>query len=260
MVIMVMYDRILIMGQWFTAALWGWLAGSSLLLGAALGYFLNLNEKVTSSVMAFGSGVLISALSFELIDKAYSQAGLPATAFGFLGGSIIYTVAARALNKRGAKHRKRSGKLQSKKEDEGSGTAIALGALLDGIPESIVIGLSLLSGKSVSLVVVVAIFISNIPEGLSSSAGMKNAGRSKAYIFGMWSGILFLSGLASLCGYAFFGNVSPEVIASVTAIAAGGILSMIVDTMIPEAFENERELTGIITVIGFLVAFTISKI
>lgn len=138
--------------------------------------------------------------------------------------------------------------------------AIAIGALLDGIPESIVIGLSLISGKSVSLVAVFAVFISNVPEGLSSANGMKHAGRSRNYVFGLWSGIAFISGIASYLGYAVFGNMPSTVIASMTGTAAGAILAMIVDTMIPEAFEQEREWTGIITVLGFLVAFACSKL
>lgn len=131
---------------------------------------------------------------------------------------------------------------------------------MDGIPESIVIGLSLLSGKSVSLVAVFAIFISNIPEGLSSSAGMKKAGRSGHYIFKLWFGIAFTSGIASFVGYTFFGGLSPFLISATTSIAAGAILSMVVSTMIPEAFENERDWAGLITVIGFLVAFASSKL
>lgn len=248
------------MAPWFSAVIWGWLAGSSLIIGSFLGYYLNLSEKVISSIMAFGSGVLISALSFELMEKAFNGAGLFSTGIGFLGGAVVYTVGAFALTKSGVKHRKRSGDFhKSKQETSGSGTAIALGALLDGIPESIVIGLSLASGKGVSLVAVIAIFISNIPEGLSSSNGMKQSGRSKKFIFGLWFGIAFVSGIASWIGYTFFGDLSPGVTATTIAAAAGAILSMIVDTMIPEAFENEREMTGLITVIGFLAAFALSK-
>jgi ZIP family zinc transporter len=249
------------MAPWLSATLWGLFAGSSLVLGALLGYYLKFSQRIISAIMAFGSGILISALSFELIEKAYKKGGFASTAVGFLGGALIYTFATLALSKFGAQKRKRSGehqKLDSESKD--NGTAIALGALLDGIPESIVIGLSLVSGKSVSMVAVIAIFISNVPEGLSSSNGMKEAGRSKKYIFGLWSGIAIMSGLASLCGYSFFGNLSINIISATTAVAGGAILSMIVDTMIPEAFEKEHEWAGLITVIGFLISFGISKL
>lgn len=230
-------------------------------MGAAVGYGVNLPQRLIAGVMAFGSGVLLSALSFELMEDAYQHGGFDSTAIGFLGGAAIYTLANWALERQGAKHRKRSGTQQSSEVDNaGSGMAIAIGALLDGIPESIVIGLSLLGGTGVSMVTVAAIFLSNIPEGLSSSAGMRQAGRSKLYVFGVWGGIALLSGLASLAGYTLFRGVSPEVIAATTAVAAGGILAMLADTMIPEAFAGAHTFTGLITVTGFLAAFLLDKL
>src|SRR6476661_4286080 len=125
---------------WMQAGFWGLVAGAALLIGAAAGYFLKVPQRLIAAIMAFGSGVLISALSFELVDEAYRQGGFNATALGFLGGAAVYTAANWYLNHRGAKHRKRSGGQQaSEAEDSGSGLAIAVGALLDGIPESIVI-------------------------------------------------------------------------------------------------------------------------
>lgn len=247
--------------EWLQAGFWGLLAGSALLIGSALGYKLQLGQKFVAAVMAFGAGVLISALSLELMEDAYTRGGFNATAVGFIAGAIVYTTINAYLNKRGAKHRKRSGHQQpSEHAKNGSGLAIAVGALLDGIPESIVIGLSLLHGTGVSMVAVIAIFISNLPEGLSSAAGMKKAGRSKAYIFGIWGGIMVASGLASVAGFALFQNFSPSVIAATTAVAAGAILTMLIDTMIPEAFEEAHDLSGLITVAGFLVSFLLSKL
>jgi ZIP family zinc transporter len=249
------------MPTWALAGFWGFVAGSALLLGAAAGYLLKVPRRLVAAVMAFGSGVLISALSFDLMNEAYRKGGLDSTSVGFLGGAAIYTGANWILARHGAKHRKRSGGQQpSEKEDPGSGLAIAVGALLDGIPESIVIGLSLLTGGAVSWVAVVAIFLSNIPEGLSSSAGMRTAGRSAAYVFGVWGGIALISGLASLVGYVAFAGLGPEVVAGTTAVAAGAILAMLSDTMIPEAFEQAHSAAGLITVAGFLAAFCISKL
>jgi zinc transporter, ZIP family len=135
--------------------------------------------------------------------------------------------------------------------------AIAVGALLDGIPESVVLGLSLLGGGTVSVPVLAAVFISNVPEGLSSAAGMKRSGRSAGYVFGVWGGIAVASGLAALIGYQTLGSARPETIAVITAVAAGAILTMVADTMIPEAFERTRTWTGVITTLGFLTAFGI---
>jgi ZIP family zinc transporter len=135
-----------------------------------------------------------------------------------------------------------------------------MGALIDGIPESIVIGTSMLGGAPVSLVTVAAVFLSNIPEGLSSSAGMRHAGRSARYVFTVWSAICIVSGFAALFGFAVMRSANPEWIAAITALAAGAILTMIVDTMVPEAFEEARNLSGFVAVAGFLAAFVLSHL
>lgn len=246
---------------WLQAGLWGLLAGGALLLGAVVGYRFNVPQRLVAGIMAFGSGVLISALSFELMDEAIATGGFAPTALGFLAGALAYTGANWLLARQGARHRKRSGGRQpSEKDDQGSGVAIAVGALLDGIPESIVIGLSLLGGAGASVAMVVAVFLSNLPEGLSSASGMKRAGRSAGYIFGIWSGIALASGVAALLGYTVFHRLPPEMLAATTAVAAGAVLAMVVDTMIPEAFEETHDFAGLITVVGFLAAFALSKL
>jgi ZIP family zinc transporter len=248
------------MPQWIMAGVWGLVAGLALLIGAGAAYAVHVPQRLIAGIMAFGSGVLISALSFELMDEAYQRGGFASTGIGFLSGAIVYTIAGVILARQGAKHRKRSGHHVQQESDSGSGIAIAIGALLDGIPESIVIGLSLLHGGGVSVAAVTAVFLSNLPEGLSSAAGMKKAGRSATYIFGVWGGIALLSGAAALVGYLVFRDFSAGVIAATTAVAAGAILAMLVDTMIPEAFAEAHEFAGLITVAGFLAAFGLSKL
>ncbi|MEZ0579095.1 ZIP family metal transporter [Nocardioides sp. MH1] len=248
------------MPVWLAAGLWGLLAGGALVLGALVAWRVRVSQPVVASIMAFGAGVLISALSFDLVDEAETTGGLGPTVVGFLLGALAYVGANLVLNRRGARHRKRSGEQQpSEEEQSGSGAAIAVGALLDGVPESVVLGLSLLGGNGVGVPVLAAIFISNLPEGLSSAAGMKRNGRSATYVFGVWIAIAVASGLAGLLGCLLLQGAPDATIALITAVAAGAILAMVSDTMIPEAFEQAHLFAGLIATLGFIVAFTIER-
>jgi ZIP family zinc transporter len=238
---------------------WGLLAGSALVVGAVLGYQLSLPGRLVAGVMAFGSGVLLSAVSFELIAEAEDRAGLLPAVLGAVIGALLYSGANVVLARRGARHRKRSGTQQAA-EGGGSGVALAVGATLDGVPESIVIGASLVGGGAVSVVTVAAVFLSNLPEGLSSSSGMRRAGRGPGYVYGLWSGIAVVTAMSAAGGFLLAGVLAPFALASVTALAGGAILAMIADTMIPEAFEQAHLATGLITVLGFLAAFALSRI
>ncbi|WP_137292656.1 ZIP family metal transporter [Nocardioides dongxiaopingii] len=248
------------MPVWFEAGLWGLLAGGALVVGAAVAWVVTVPPRAVATVMAFGAGVLVSALSFDLVDEAETTGGLVPTLGGFLGGAVAYLGANLLLARRGARHRKRSGGHQpSEAQQAGSGAAIAIGALLDGVPESVVLGLTLLEGQGVGLSVLAAIFISNLPEGLSSAAGMKQAGRGAGYVFGVWVSIAAASGAAGLLGCLLLDGASDATVAAITAVAAGAILTMIADTMLPEAFERDHLYTGLVVSLGFLVAFTISR-
>lgn len=247
----------------------GLAAASFLVVGAAIGWFVRVPTGVVAAVMAFGAGALISTLAFELVGEAHATGGLLPTLGGFLAGAVIYVLADLALARRGARARKRSIALQSEagvhgapvaSASAGVGVAVAIGALLDGVPESLVLGLSIAQGGAVSIPLLVAVAVSNLPEGLASAAGMKHEGRSARYVFGVWGGIALVSGVAAMLGFVLLAGAAPEVVAVVTTIAAGGILAMVANTMIPEAFTADRSFTGLWAALGFALAFALHQL
>ncbi|WP_323813352.1 ZIP family zinc transporter [Cellvibrio sp. NN19] len=239
------------MPVWLEAGFWGFVAASALLLGAALGWFVRFPPKAVAYVMAFGSGVLFAALGFDLVGDALAEAGIGWVAGGFMAGAAAFSLINHWLNAP-VKHRKRSHHQPSASNN--SGMAIAAGTLLDGLPESMAIGLLVASGGKLSLATVAAIFISNIPEALSSTAGMRRAGHSGWFILRLWGGMALLSGVFAIIGAVFFGAAPAYVKALITCIAAGGIFAMVVETMIPEAFAETHELSGLIAALGFILA------
>jgi zinc transporter, ZIP family len=239
-----------------SAAFWGFVGGASLLIGAVVGVYLPTPQRVIGLVMGFGGGVLISALAFDLTQEAYTRSGREAVAGGLVAGGLVFFAGDWIVDHHGGEHRKRSGGQQA----GGSGTAIALGALLDGIPESIAIGVGLLRGAGVGVAFVFAVFLSNVPESLSAASGMTKAGHSKRYVFGLWAGVLLISTVAAAVGYAALGGAPEALIAFIESFAAGAILVMLADTMMPEAFEHAGALVGLVTLAGFASAFLLSTL
>ncbi|KDP92014.1 MULTISPECIES: ZIP family metal transporter [Clavibacter] len=237
------------------AGLAGLLSGLSLVVGSLVAWFVKVPREVVALVMAFGAGVLISALSFDLVDEAAGSGGVVPTLGGFVAGAVVYVVLDQILEHGGfrRKHHGRSG------GGGGTGVGIALGALLDGVPETAVQGLSLTGGGALSIGVLVAVVISNFPEGMSSTAGLKQSGRSARYVFGLWTSIAVVCALSALGGYALLGGLPESGQSVVMAFAAGAILAMICDTMIPEAFRRAQALTGLVTVLGFVASYAVHQ-
>jgi ZIP family zinc transporter len=238
------------------AAFWGFVGGAALLLGAAGGLYVPTSQRVIGLIMGFGAGVLISALAFELTREAYDKGGADAVAGGLALGALTFYLGDRIIDARGGEHRKRSGGEQA----DGQPGAIVLGALLDGIPESVAIGVTLLAGKGVGAAVVGAVFLSNVPESLSAATGLQKAGHSRRWILLLWTAVAAVSALAAALGYGLLGGASDNVVAGIQAFAAGAILTMLADTMMPEAFDHGGSLAGLVTVAGFASAFLLSTL
>lgn len=224
---------------------WGLIAASTLVLGALLSFTGWIRDRPLRVVTAFGSGVLISAVAYDLIEEAVraSATGM-SIAVGFVLGSLVFYVLSTLIERWTA--------------GNSQGTGTLLGAALDGIPESAVLGVSLVAGGGVSLAVLVAILISNVPEGLSSSTGLMAARRSKRWILGVWIGVAVVSSLVAALSYGAMGSAGPDVLGFILAFAAGAILTMLADEMVPAAFVQGDKLPGVATAAGFAVAALLS--
>ena len=238
----------------------GLIAGLALLLGAIFGLVFKPSKKIASLIMAFGSGVLISALAFDLMEDAYLKGGIIPISLGVLLGAGVFVFGDYLLGKRGGHYRKHLKIERSGYSGEANSMAIAMGALLDGIPESAMIGIGLLTGGSTGILMFSAVFLSNIPEGISGVFGISHAKKTRRFIFTLWILIALVCGLAALIGFKFLASSSGATLALVSAVAAGSILAMISDTMIPEAFEEGGVFVALSTVCGFLSAFIISRL
>ena len=241
-----------------SAAWWGFVGGAALVVGALLGVFVRASTRAVGLVMGFGAGVLMSAVAFELTLEAFAGAGHLATVTGLLAGATVFFVGDWLIDRRGG-HRRKSPVAQTH-SNEGGAMALVLGALLDGIPESAAIGSTLIGGAGVSMPIVAAVFLSNVPESLSASTGLRAAGRSVRYVLGLWAGVCLASVAAAVVGYAALGHVTPAVVAFVQCFAAGAIITMLGDTMVPEAAEHAGRLVGLMLVAGFTVAFVLSHV
>jgi ZIP family zinc transporter len=236
---------------------WGLVASSSLLIGGLIALCFRIGNRTLGLVMAFGAGVLISAVAYELVEDAFETAdGFGVVALGLFAGCATFFVGDLLIDRMGGGDRKHSGGGQA----GGSSLAIVLGIVLDGIPESIVLGLTLLGGGTISVAFLVAVFLSNLPEAVAATSGLATAGWRRSRILGLWLLVMLVSGLSALAGFGLFEDASPGTIAFINAFAGGAILTMLADTMMPEAFEHGGKLVGVLTTFGFGVAFAISAL
>ncbi len=241
------------------ALLWGLAAGSSLVLGCALTLVIGLSPKAIGLLMGFGSGALISAVSYELVSEAFDTAGGDGVWLGLTAGALTFYFGDGALANRGAAKRKRS-QPAPEGSDPSDSKAIVLGTVLDGIPEGIVLGMSLIGGGGGSAAVIGAVFLSNLPEAVSATSGLRASGMSEARLYRMWVAIAGVSAIAALAGYALFDGASAAVVAFTQSFAAGALLTMLASHMLPQAVEDGGREIGLTTVLGFAVAFAMAEL
>jgi zinc transporter, ZIP family len=235
---------------------WGALAASSLVLGAALSLLRRWPPQQIGLVLAFGAGALISAVSFELAQEGLEVGGAGATGLGLGLGALTYFVLDGVIAKHCSTGRGRRGRPQG----SDSGTALALGAFLDGIPEQAVLGIALASNGGIGVALLLAIFVSNLPEALGSADQMREAGRSRATILRLWLAVAAICTAATVAGYGLADAVSGDLRAGIDGFAAGALLVMLIDSMIPDARAEGGRAAGLLTVLGFAVAAWLSSV
>jgi zinc transporter, ZIP family len=247
------------------AAAWGLVGASSLLIGAVLGALAGFSDRVIGLVLAFGAGTLISAVAFELTEEAFRLGGADAVVLGLAAGAAAYYLGSVAIARRGGGRRMAA----SGRDDSEASTALLLGAVLDGIPESAVIGITVLEGE-VGIPILAAVFLSNLPEAVSSSKGMCDQGLSLRRVLERWTIVVLACGISAGLGYGLLEDASGNTIGLIQAFAGGAVLTMLADTMFPEAYALGRDesaphpwldkAVGLLTVLGFALAYLLSTL
>lgn len=239
------------------AFLWGVVGGSSLVIGGVVALRVAMTRRLLGLIMAFGAGVLISAVAYELVHEAFeTSAGDGGIALGLLAGSAVFFGAEVLIERLAGGERKGTGDTQAAT----AGRAIVLGIILDGVPESLVLGLTVLEAGSVSVAFLVAVFLANLPEAIAATTALSRAGRTSTRIMRFWVLVTLGFGLASLAGYVLLDTASPRTVAIVLDFAGGAILTMLANTMMPEALHYGGKLAGFLTTVGFALAFAISSL
>ena len=228
------------------ALAWGALAASSLVIGALLAFVRPWRGPALGLILAFGAGALISAVSFELFAEGVETGGPGWTGLGLGAGAIAYYVL--------------DGLLERRSSSGSTGTALALGAFLDGVPEQLVLGISVASGEGVGVGLLAAIFVSNLPEAIGSASEMHDGGAGREKVLRLWAAIAVACVLATGMGYAAADSASSELTAGIEGFAAGALLVMMIDSMIPEARRVGGRAAGLVTVLGFATAAALSLV
>jgi ZIP family zinc transporter len=227
------------------ALLVGVVASGALVIGSLLGVYTKPSQRLIAVALGFASGALITALAFELFEPAFMSAGALLASAGLLGGAVVFVAADILIDRHGGS----------------SGFSLLASVTFDGVPESLALGVAVI-GASITdtLALVVAIFFSNLPEALGGAAGMREAGRSRAFAVGSWSATAGLLAAAVVLGNGLLAGVGESVLAVVEAFAAGAVLASLADTLMPQAYEQGGKAVALATAVGFLLAFLLTQV
>ena len=238
------------------AAFWGLIGASALVVAAEVAFAFRLSSKTIGLIMAFGVGALISSVSFELVVPSLQLASTAQVSLGLLVGAFTFFIGDMLIDRLGASGRKNP----DGPEEGSSGLGIVLGTVLDGIPESAALGMSLAAGDGVSFALLSAIWVSNFPEALGGSVGLEKSGMPRRNIRLMWWGIALVSAISAGIGYVVVSGSSGKTGAFVQAFAAGALLTMIADEMAPEAYSRAAKAAGIATTLGFILVVLLTSL
>jgi len=233
------------------AGMWGALAASALMLGAVAALTLPVPRRIVALVMAFGAGALVSALSFDLSEEAFRVGGTLVFGVGMAVGAVVYYAGDKLIDRLDGKGPTGPGQT--------NGLAVVLGVVLDGIPESLVLGATLIGGAGISPSFLAAVIVSNFPEGLAGTSDLVKEGHRPIWVIGLWVVVVIASGLVAALGNVVFTGMNPTTLALAQSFAAGAILTMLANTMFPEAFESGGDRVGLATALGFAAAFLLSR-
>ena len=259
---LVLSEKVTVPGTPLEALGWGFIAFFIQPVSAIFGAKFNISKKLISIALAFTSGVLIALLTYDLLDVSFELGGLFPTIIGLLMGIFSYIFLNKFISNIGVRlaHSPSSNKrCKDDNNDEKLSYALIVGALIDGIPESASIGISLLENRIVSASIIVGIIIANIPEAIASGAGLKNSGYNLKNIALIWLIVAFLCSFSSFLAFIFLSNASLSLQALIIALAGGGVLAMVLQSVVPEAYQGTQEQVSIFGALGFSSIFIITK-
>jgi ZIP family zinc transporter len=254
------------------AVVFGAIASSALVIGAVLGVFVRLPQRLLAMLLAFAAGSLITALAFELFEDSYEQGGAVPAGIGFAAGAVVFTVVSSWLDRRVQHPADVAGSpkldtdaaatekpVSPSTAGSAAGLALLAAVILDGVPENLALGVTL-AGETGGIVLLVAIFLSNLPESLVGAAAMREQGRSVAFAVGTWTIAAVVLAVAVVLGRMLMANVSGAGISVPLAFAAGAVVASLADTLMPEAYEKGGAAAALATAGGFLLSYLLSTI